>query len=421
MKTIDHYLMRRALAIVTTGLALGGIIGSASGQMYRMPTLGAGGGVPAQATLNPLIYTATNCTLSWYGMDGWYTVQATTNFLTGPWNSVTSVEASAYAWTTTVANPDPTNSYFFRLSQANSYAGSPACGGCHGAQYTPWTATAHAHAYNDLVNSHQQNNSCVLCHTVGFGQPTGFDTNSPVASLEGVGCETCHGPAGWHKNSDHSVIVPALSVAPEVCGSCHQGHNPQYNEFTNSLHYATASPAVSSISQAASCGVCHSAAVRMAMLDDYANRLNGYTNALVMPTLSDVQAWGPSCATCHDPHGLTPSPLFGYVTNIVAGVTNKIMVPLAPKYVQLRNPLWSSNFYTMPAQADSRKDSSGTTYFMNTTFSSTYDPSVNVCGQCHNTRGARWDGRAYGLITNVVPVTNLVISAGLHQYLYHQL
>lgn len=234
--------------------------------------------------------------------------------------------------------------------------------------------------------------------------------------------------ASWHKNSDHAVILPAVSVDPAICGSCHQGHNPQYNEYTNSLHYPTVSYAVSSIGKAAGCGVCHSAAVRMAMLSDYANRLNGYTNALVMPTLSDVQAWGPSCAICHDPHGLTPSPVFGYVTNIVTGVsTNVVWTNVYNNYVQLRNPLWSSNFYAMSAQADTRQDSSGNVYYMNTTFASMYDPAVNVCGQCHNSQGARWDGRSYGLITNVVSVTNFVISAAYtntyttNYNIYHQI
>jgi PKD repeat protein len=43
--------------------------------------------------------------------------------------------------------------------------------------------------------------------------------------------------------------------------------------------------------------------------------------------------------------------------------------------------------------------------FMGTTFASLYDPNIQVCGQCHNTRGARWDGLAYGLITNGASIT----------------
>jgi PKD repeat protein len=472
MNTIDYHRMRRALAIVATGLALGGLAGPASGQpMYRMQALGSGGGVPAQAVQNSPIVSNGNCTLSWYGTMGWYTILGATN-LAGPWNNLSSVEATGYAWQTTLPDPDTSNGYsFFQLSQANSYAGSQACGGCHGTQYNSWTTTVHANAYNALVASHEQNASCVLCHTVGFNQPTGFMSNSPVASLEGVGCEDCHGPAGWHKNSDHAVILPAISIDPTICGSCHNGHNPQWNEFTNSPHYlvepdvaygftggvyytntvvvsgktlygyylttnslgAFVTNACSGIlnssyvpgssvdpgqARQASCGICHSGATRMAMINDYASRLSGVTNPLVLPLATDSGAWGPACADCHDPHGLNPSPVLGTFTNIVAGVSTNIgFGVVATNWVQLRNPLWSSNYYTMATVTDARTDSSGNPYYMNTTFASMYNPSVNVCGQCHNTRGARWDGRSYALVSNSVPVTNLIISAA-YNYTY---
>jgi PKD repeat protein len=424
--------------------------------MFQM-SLGSGGGVPAQAYLNPPVVTSSNYTLSWYGMEGWYTILGATN-PSGPWNPVTSVAATSYAWQSTLPIPATTNNYaFFQLSQANSYLGASACGSCHGAQYTTWNATAHASAYNALAAIHQNNNSeCILCHTTGYGQPTGFTNATLTANLEGVGCESCHGPAGWHKNGDHSLIVPALSIAPEICGSCHQGFNPQYNEYATSLHdqvndtinygveggvyytntvtvgtntyygyylttnanltlktnatsgifsssHVPGSPIDPGDDRQTSCGVCHSGAARMAMLNDYAARLAGTTNPLVLPAAVDAGAWGPTCAVCHDPHGLHPSPVFADISNS--------MVAVAPRYLQLRNPTWSSNFYTMPSQSDKRYDSFGNPFYMNTTFASLYDPSVNICGQCHNTRGARWDGRAYGLISNSVPVTNLVISA----------
>lgn len=458
MKTIDHYCLRRALAVLLAGLALGGTLGSASGQspMYRMQTLGPGGGVPAQAVQNAPIVTSTNCTLSWYGTEGWYTILGATG-MSGPWNPITSVEATAYSWSTTLPIPDTSNNYaFFQLSQANSYAGATACGGCHGAEYTPWTATAHANAYNALVAAGMNNNSeCLQCHTTGFGQPTGFTNITLTPNLAGVGCETCHGPAGWHKSSDHAVIIPALSLDPEICGSCHNGYNPQYNEYTNSPHYLVepvvdygfsggtyytntavvggktlygyyvttnslggfVTNAASGIfnssyvpgsavdpgqARQATCGICHSGAARMAMLNDYNARQTGITNPLVLPLATDAGAWGPTCGNCHDPHALNPSPVFNDVSNN--------MVAVQPQYLQLRNPTWSSNFYTMVPVADERQDSSGNQYYMNTVFAGLYNPSINVCGQCHNTRGARWDGLAYGLMSNNVPVTNLVIS-----------
>ena len=79
--------------------------------------------------------------------------------------------------------------------------------------------------------------SCLPCHTVGYNQPSGYvyTTNSAsyTSPLANVGCENCHGPAGWHKNSDHSLITPVVSADPAICGSCHTGHNPQFNEYTN--------------------------------------------------------------------------------------------------------------------------------------------------------------------------------------------
>ena len=473
MKTNDYFRLRHALAVVTAGLALGGMVGTASGQsqpMYRM-ALGSGGGVPCQATLTLQSYSTNSCTLGWYGTLGWYSILASANGLTN-WNAVASVEATTYASQTTLPIPFSTNNYaFFQLYQYNSYAGASSCGSCHGSHYTPFLATAHANAYNALASEGMNNNaSCLPCHTVGYNKPTGFTNAAYNANLEGVGCENCHGPAAWHKNSDHSVILPVMSLAPEICGSCHQGHNPQYNEYTNSLHdqvnddinygfeggtyftntvvipvkgvpttlygyYLTTSVsngvtiyttnATSGIISSShvpgssvdpgddrqtSCGVCHSGAARMAMLTDYNNRLVGYTNALVLPAAVDAGSWGPTCANCHDPHSLNPSPVFADISNA--------MVAVAPQYIQLRNPTWSSNFFTMASQSDKRYDSNGNPFYMNTTFASMYNPAINVCGQCHNTRGARWDGRGYGLLTNSIPVTNMVIAAAYTNVYY---
>jgi PKD repeat protein len=164
-----------------------------------------------------------------------------------------------------------------------------------------------------------------------------------------------------------------------------------------------------------SCGVCHSGAARLAMIDDYEARLSGITNALILPSAHDAGSWGPTCGLCHDPHQVNQFVSgYGirYVTNIVSGVTNRITNYVANiQTLQLRNPTWSSNFFTMPSQSDKRYDNNGNPYYMNTTFASMYNPNINVCGQCHNTRGARWDGLAYGLLTNNVVsafVTNVV-------------
>ena len=229
--------MRRALAVLAAGLALGGIFGtSARADMYRIPS-GTQGGIPAQSTITSITTVGTNTTVSWYGMQGWYSIEATTNILTGPWISLANVAASDFAWSKTVANPDPTNNYSFRLSQSNSFAGSGYCSGCHGDKIATWTQTDHASALSLLTSIGMGNNaSCLPCHTVGFGQPTGY-TGATTAHLANVGCENCHGPAAWHKNTDHALIRPAVSIDPAICGSCHQdSHHPTFEEYSESLH-----------------------------------------------------------------------------------------------------------------------------------------------------------------------------------------
>lgn len=419
MKTKIHNHLCRTLAILAAGLLLGGLSGmSARADMFRMTNnypagtvapYNAGGGVPAQPIITSQTITSTNATLCWYGMQGWYSIQGSTDLVN--WAQMgNTVAASDFTWNQTVANTLGLSGSF-RLAVNNSYAGPGACSGCHGAIYTPWSQTAHGSAISAILKpdgsftSSHANPSCLLCHTVGYGQPTGYvyDTNNLAANytspLANVGCEDCHGPASWHKNSDHDLIRPAVSLDPTICGSCHQGHNPQYPEYATSAHAEPTTSHATSLS----CGPCHQAATRMAMLNEYKDMLAGQPHTLDLPTSADAKAWTVACANCHDPHGLTPSPVFGYVTNIIPGVsTNTAMTPVAPNYVQLRNPLWSSNFYTMAPVSDGNN---------NTTFDTMYNPNVQICGQCHNTRGARWDGLAYAVLTtNVVsgPLTNTV-------------
>lgn len=458
MKTIAYCHPHRALAAALTALVFMGMLGTAArADMYRAGGINSGGGVEPQSVLGSPVITSSNATLSWYGMQGWYTIEATTNVLGGPWIPVVSVPATDFAWSKTVSNPDPTNNWFFRLNQANSYAGSGNCAGCHGVVANKWSLTGHASALATLQGIFQGNNaSCLPCHTVGYGKPTGYTNQTLTPHLANVGCENCHGPAGWHKNSDHSLIRPAVSIDPQICGSCHQdSHHPTYEEYSTTPHatvlddikyglaggvyysntitlggtnlygyYVTTNanltlktnvttgiihslygpqtlPNLKSITiydpgqdRAISCGICHSAATRLALLNDYEARQAGRTNYVEMASAKDAGEWTATCATCHDPHS-------------------------ADNPAQLRNPMWSTNYYTMPTTSDKRTvyttNFNGTittnVYWMSAAFASLYDPKINVCGQCHNSRGARWDGRGYGLITNttvVGPVTNLV-------------
>jgi len=394
MNPTNNFPTRRAFrhrAAVTGLLApvvLGTLLGtSAPADMYQPPT-NTEGGVQAQSTITSITPAGTNTTVCWYGMQGWYTIEASTNSdFSSDVIPAGVTAASDFAWCATVANPDPTNAYFFRLNQNNAFAGSGACTGCHGDKADEWSETHHAHAYSTIANLQLPpavKETCYPCHTVGMHQPTGFTDITNTPHLTDVGCENCHGPAAWHKYSDHDLIHPAVSLDPKICGGCHtDDHHPTYNEYTNTLHAQVndhvADGGSLTVSRMISCGICHSAASRMAMLNDYESRLEGNTNALALPTGTDAALWTAACATCHDPHS-------------------------DAQHAQLRNPIWSTNYYTMASAGETRTvvttNFSGVistnVYYYSSAFANMYNPDVQVCGQCHNSRGARWDGRGFG-------------------------
>ena len=433
MKKYYQRPIRHALAVLTAGLVLGGLVAADAQNSTVFPTnvyymsknvpantpapYSAGGGVPAGALLTVSNITSTSCTFSWYGMRGWSTVQGTTNFGTNWVNLNSYVAATNYAWTATTTNPFGTSASF-RLNQNNSYVGQSACAGCHADKYAGWTNTPHSYAITALLNpdgsftSSHANPSCLLCHTVGDGQPTGYVYTSNSASysslLAYMGCEDCHGPAGWHRASEKDMITPAVSLDPAICGSCHQGHHPQYTEYTNVNYTAISNAPMGILLAAAShankagsgsfgCSPCHAANNRMAMVKEYYDRLAGNPHPVTLFTTTDAGAFGgATCVTCHDPHG----------SNYVA---------------QLRYPTSSTNWYCVPTVTDptpvlvtnvNGSVTTNSTSFVanNTIFDSFFNPNIQVCGQCHSSRGARWDGTAYGLITNSAVSTNITLA-----------
>ena len=419
---MNHNLMRRAQSALATGLLLGGIIAATAQtlppevRLYRLGSnyvggtvapFNSGGGIPAQSYIYTPVYTNNTCVLSWYGTYGFYTVWGATSAL-GPWTAVTNVVSTNFACKAVLNTTNSSNS-FFQLSQANSYAGSDQCASCHGNKYGGYKTTMHSGVYS---NPGAVANFAPQCLTVGYGQPTGFVDPSTNANLENVGCENCHGPAGWHKNSDHDVILPVVSLDPAICGTCHQGPlHPTYQEYTNVISNASSNWPIGVItggvghsagSHSGGCSVCHAANNRMAMVNEYYDMKAGNPHPLTFfATSSDQTVLGAaSCATCHDPHS----------SNYVA---------------QLRYPTFSTNYYAQLNLLDTRSvlvtnwiaDGTMTNVYLttntitkNTVFDAIYNPNVQVCGQCHGGgRGMRWDGSTYGLVTNQVtsgPVTN---------------
>jgi hypothetical protein len=371
-----------AHTVLLTALALWGLLTSATGaDMYR--PLATEGGIDPRATMTSMSKKGTNVTLSWYGLMGKYHALRSPSLTSPSWT--TNKDFTAYAYSNSVTIPAGAGSQgFFRMSGDFYYTGAAACASCHGDVYKEWLGTAHATALNDVI-AMPASLGCVKCHSVGYGLPSGFVNTNTTPRLANVQCENCHGPAGQHAFGDDFFKLPPATVAAEVCGGCHtDSHHPTYPEWTNSAH-AAVTPDVAGGSSGftnvangpgrqMSCGPCHSGATRLAMLENYEMQQDGYTNALTLPSGTDAAAFGQTCVVCHEPHATTANAF------------------------QLRNPLSSTNFYTFFTGSDTRRTVTtnwdgrlltNVTY-MNTVFATQYVAQVQICAQCHNTRGALW-------------------------------
>jgi len=117
-------------------------------------------------------------------------------------------------------------------SAAFHYVPSSQCRACHPQQYDFWAKTGHAHAYDTLVKAGRDGDpNCWSCHTIGFGQPTGFISAEKTPDLKDVGCQMCH-----HMDLTRHPATPTprqgvfnLTKAWH-CKRCHVQHrSPAYN------------------------------------------------------------------------------------------------------------------------------------------------------------------------------------------------
>ena len=120
--------------------------------------------------------------------------------------------------------------------QQNGYVSATACQQCHEQEYLQWSATRHAFAYQTLVKKERYFDAgCVSCHTTGFGYPTGFHIADSDARLEGVQCETCHGPGKRHVGNPKKSNIRS-GADTSLCLQCHDTeHSPGFAEVVE-LH-----------------------------------------------------------------------------------------------------------------------------------------------------------------------------------------
>jgi len=315
----------------------------------------------------------------------------------GPFRMVVNTNLSGGAWTAfgpTFTNnsfyadaPYVGDSAFYRLSgplpiYASAATGPASCSQCHSIQsggtipddviYDYWAETPHARAFQALVNSgagNATNASCLPCHTVGYGIPGGYTIGN--TALEGVQCESCHGPGGVRHRGGGSKL-PALERSAMLCGGCHNNTRYRtYDEWKDSPH-ARVEPQVAALmadpvegpANTFRCGSCHSGA------------MHSYLTSLWIGTPPDGESAGREgvvCVGCHDPHRNTPA---GH---------------------QLVSPLFSTNAYSLPLVTN--RDG----------FFKQYRAEVNLCGQCHNARGAAWTDTARA--PHGSPQYNLLVGA----------
>jgi len=317
------------------------------------------GGMPGLPVMGGVVPLTNGVQITWAGPSGYYQVYQKSNSLSAPWVPLGKA-------TNLVLNAVITKLYsnaFFRVSgPAPKYAGAKVCLTCHLSICRYVTNTPHAGAFSSptfKALGGQTNGSCLPCHTVGYGLTTGFGfTNkngifSYTANLAGVQCENCHGPAANHASSpDDPTVIPRVEIAATVCGGCHSASHttytnpPTFEEWSSSPHAAVVPDALAVMSAStnniSSCGECHSGSVRLTLI-----------NGLNPVSLTNDLNVAITCVVCHDPHQTNANP------------------------AQLRNPLASTNYFTLAT----------TDVFTNKYSANT---NINLCGQCHNSRGAAW-------------------------------
>lgn len=347
-------LFRLKRAGVLVWATAGGLAGGFQTTAQEVTHLGITqpGGMPGQPIVTGIQRATNGVKVTWDGPAGYYRVFQKTNLSGDQWHAVGGLNATRHA-----VLPLGVSNVFFRVAgPAPDYAGSQACAGCHESVHHLEATTAHTHALDTLKRIGQDKNpACLPCHTVGYGLPTGFISESATPHLAGVQCENCHGPAANHAANELDFAArPRAELAAQVCGGCHTGsHHPTWDEWKSSNH-ALVTRDMNPANRINNCGRCHSGSARLALL-------KGQNPAVAVTNDANVAI---TCAVCHDPHA-------NHVwTNVLTGTVTTN---------QLRNPVASTNDYSL-----------GTS----DVFATKYNPTINICAQCHNHRGASWSSTA---------------------------
>ena len=282
---------------------------------------------------------------------------------------------------------------------AASWTGVQFCTICHGPNsnvgesniVTSWSQTLHAtmaqRGVDGVLSSHY-NESCFLCHTVGFNQSPAAASNGnfyavqqqlgwqfpsvlkagnyaampdELKNLANIQCENCHGPGSRHPGT------PSVSLDVRVCASCHQSGTEEVNvEQWEISPHAGGYEGISSTGNRAGCSQCHSPVGFMSVAEGVSAGVTNASgaNAVALGT-------GPlTCQVCHDPHDSFGNP-------------NRHQLRFYDS-VQLGNPLWTNSPTIYIGLGDSL--TTANLQLTNSTITVTNAGLSAACMVCHNAR-----------------------------------
>ena len=151
------------------------------------------------------------------------------------------------------------------------FLGSSKCKMCHKEQYKSWEGTTHAKAFDilkpgerkeakekhglDAAKDYTADESCLACHTTGYGKKGGYATPDAadekavkkMAKLHGAGCESCHGPGKGYAKAKKAIkkafkadgtkykleqltSVGLTKIEEAICAGCHNDKSPTFEQ-----------------------------------------------------------------------------------------------------------------------------------------------------------------------------------------------
>ncbi len=127
-------------------------------------------------------------------------------------------------------------------SSPDHFVGMSVCERCHKSETEQWRTTAHARAWQTLVdNKKDADPDCVKCHVVGFQKPGGFQTAALSPTMSNVQCENCHGMGTQHE----AFAASPRRITETTCRQCHNGTtSPDFSFAVFEPHILHQRPAV---------------------------------------------------------------------------------------------------------------------------------------------------------------------------------